>query len=166
METTIISRRRTALAVCSALLMGSAFGGAVFVPSSSAWAGDHRSATVYRSPSCGCCGGWIDYLEGHGFDVAVNDVDDPVAVKQIAGVPEELYSCHTAAIDGYTIEGHVPVEAIERLLEERPDVQGIGVAGMPAGSPGMGGQVREPYTAYTFEAGEVRDPFMTFTAAE
>ena len=118
--------------------------------------------TIYRSPACGCCEAWADYVESHGFDVAVNDVDDPVTVKRVAGVPESVYSCHTAAIDGYTIEGHVPVEAIERLLEERPAVQGIGLAGMPAGSPGMGGTLIEPFTVYAFDGGGVVQPFMTF----
>ena len=122
--------------------------------------------TVFRSPSCGCCGAWVDYVESHGFDVTVNDVEDPVAVKRLAGVPEALYSCHTAAIDGYTIEGHVPVEAIERLIQGRPPIQGIGVAGMPAGSPGMGGAVTDPYTAYAFDGGEVGQPFMTFPVDE
>ena len=94
--------------------------------------------------------------------MVVHDVEDPVTVKQVAGVPSELYSCHTAAIGGYTVEGHVPIEAIERLLEERPAIQGIGVAGMPAGSPGMGGPTNTPFTAYAFNDGQVGEPFMTF----
>lgn len=159
--------RPAALAGAAILALATLGGGAMpVIGSASAWAGEHRTATVYRSPTCGCCGGWVDYLESHGFEVEVNDVEDPVAIKELVGVPEELYSCHTAAIDGYTIEGHVPVEAIERLLEERPDVQGIGVGGMPAGSPGMGGAVTTPYTAFTFSGGEVGEPFMTFPAED
>ncbi len=108
---------------------------------------------VYRSPSCGCCGGWIDYMEANGFTVEVENVDDPVAVKLERGIPQQLYSCHTAVVDGYTIEGHVPAAEIERLLTERPDVAGLAVAGMPIGSPGMEteGVDAQPYDVVTFD---------------
>lgn len=166
MSSMIALGRHARVAVTAGALAVVAVGGAMSLVPPSAWADEHRSATVYRSPSCGCCGAWIEYLEDHGFQVVVQDVDDPVAVKEMVGVPEELYSCHTAAIDGYTVEGHVPVEAIERLLEERPAVQGIGVAGMPPGSPGMGGEMTQPFTAYTFSDGQVGEAFMTFPATE
>lgn len=166
MSTRITFGRRAGLAAGAALLLGAAAGGTLTFAAGSAWATEDRVVTVYRSPTCGCCGGWVTYLQDHGFEVDVHDVEDPVTIKELAGVPEQLYSCHTAAVDSYTIEGHVPVEAIERLLEERPEVQGIGVGGMPAGSPGMGGTVTEPYTAYTFSGGEVGEPFMTFPAEQ
>lgn len=148
------------------LLAGGVLAAGSFAAPAPARAQEAGTMTVYRSPSCGCCGAWVDYIEGHGIPVEVREVDDTVPVKMLAGVPEALYACHTAAIDGYTVEGHVPIEAIRRLLEERPDVQGIGVAGMPAGSPGMGGPVTQPYTAYTFGDGEVGAPFMTFPAEQ
>lgn len=159
--------RRAGLGLLGAALVSGALLGPVSLgPVSPAVAGEHRSMTVYRSPSCGCCGAWIDYVESHGYAVAVRDMADTTAAKRAASVPEPLYACHTATIDGYTVEGHVPVEAIERLLEERPAVRGIGVAGMPPGSPGMGEEAPAPYTAYTFRDGRVGDAFMTFPATE
>ena len=93
--------------------------------------------TVYRSPTWGCCGDWIDYLGENDFRVDVVDTNDLQSIKTQYHVTIELQSCHTAIVDGYVIEGHVPIEEINRLLSEKPDVIGIAVAGMPAGSPGM-----------------------------
>lgn len=157
-----ISRRSLGVGLLATVSVLGFSSGLTAFQTATAWAAEHRQATVYRSPTCGCCGAWIAYMEDHGFEVVVHDVEDVVAVKQVAGVPSELYSCHTSAIGGYTVEGHVPIEAIERLLEERPAIQGIGVAGMPAGSPGMGGPTNTPFTAYAFNDGEVGEPFMTF----
>ena len=92
---------------------------------------------VYKTATCGCCAGWADYLKGHGFEVKTEDVADLTAVKVELGVPPQLQSCHTAVIDGYLVEGHVPIEPIQRMLEERPEIAGIAVPGMPIGSPGM-----------------------------
>ncbi|MFD2249918.1 hypothetical protein FHS82_002687 [Pseudochelatococcus lubricantis] len=92
---------------------------------------------VFRSPDCGCCGGWIEHMRLAGFTVNERLRDDPTPVKAQFGVPEDLYSCHTAVIDGYIIEGHVPAGDIRRLLRERPAATGFAVPGMPAGSPGM-----------------------------
>jgi hypothetical protein len=96
-------------------------------------------AVVYKSPSCGCCTAWVDHMSAHGFRVQSNDVSDVTTFKIRHGVPTSLGSCHTAVIDGYVIEGHVPAADIKRLLEERPDVAGLAVPGMPSGSPGMSG---------------------------
>lgn len=105
-----------------------------------------RSVKVYRSPSCGCCGGWVDHLRAAGFEVIVEMMDDLTPVAQRLGVPEALRSCHTGEIAGYFIEGHVPAGDIEKLLRERPQAAGIAVPGMPIGSPGMEmGDRREPY---------------------
>lgn len=93
--------------------------------------------TVYKSASCSCCSKWSEYLEESGFTVLVEEVDDFGDVKDRFQVPKELQSCHTAIVDGYVVEGHVPVSEIARLLEERPDIIGIAVPGMPPGSPGM-----------------------------
>ena len=106
--------------------------------------------TVYKDPECGCCGGWAKHLRGAGFAVTEKPVADLTAVKARAGVPEALQSCHTAFIDGYVLEGHVPVEAVQRLLRERPAVVGLAVPGMPIGSPGMEGPNPEPYDVMAF----------------
>ncbi len=96
------------------------------------------SVDLYRDPNCGCCGAHADYLERHGFDVNVIAVEDMAEVKAEHGIRDELASCHTALIDGYVVEGHVPADAIDRMLEDQPEIKGIAVPGMPIGSPGMG----------------------------
>lgn len=97
-----------------------------------------RQMTVHKDPNCGCCTAWAELAEKAGYSVTVVETADLAASKAEAGAPEALWSCHTAHIDGYVIEGHVPLDALARLLETRPDVLGIAVPGMPAGSPGMG----------------------------
>jgi hypothetical protein len=92
---------------------------------------------VYSDPSCGCCGAWVHYMRAQGYTVAVHQDQPMAAVKARFGVPAAAMSCHTAVIEGYVIEGHVPVEDIRRLLAERPDARGLAAPGMPAGSPGM-----------------------------
>lgn len=96
-------------------------------------------ALVHKSPTCGCCGLWVDHLETAGFEVEVRDNEDVTPVKQRLGVPYGKGSCHTAEIGGYFIEGHVPAEDIKRLLAEKPDAKGLVLPGMPMGSPGMEG---------------------------
>jgi hypothetical protein len=108
-----------------------------------------RDAIVYKSPTCGCCKGWATYLQRNGYTVTMVDRDDMDSVKDGLGVPEAMRSCHTAKIDGYVIEGHVPVEAIDKLLADKPKVTGIAAPGMPSGSPGMSGP-KEPNPVYTF----------------
>ncbi len=108
--------------------------------------------TVYKSPYCGCCTQWIEHMEEHGFEVTAKNVEDTGAIKQQHGVTRELASCHTAVVDGYVIEGHVPAADVKRLLEERPDVEGLAVPGMPMGSPGMEGPRSEPYNVVSFDA--------------
>ena len=93
--------------------------------------------TVRKHPSCGCCSVWIEHVRAAGFKVEAVDVEDMAAVKQAAGVPDAMASCHTAEVDGYVIEGHVPARDIVRLLRERPPARGLAVPGMPLGSPGM-----------------------------
>lgn len=100
---------------------------------------------VYKSPTCECCNRWIEHLEEAGFAVEAHDVDDVVALKAEHGIRPEHQSCHTAIVDGYVIEGHVPADVIARLLRERPDVAGLVVPGMPMGSPGMEGPYAESY---------------------
>ncbi|MGS1079259.1 DUF411 domain-containing protein [Pseudoxanthomonas beigongshangi] len=92
---------------------------------------------VHKSASCGCCGVWVDHVRAAGFPVEVHDTEDMMTVKDRLGVPEPMMSCHTAEVDGYFVEGHVPAEDIKRLIAEKPKARGIAVPGMPLGSPGM-----------------------------
>lgn len=109
--------------------------------------------TVYKSATCGCCHEWIAHLEKAGYEVDARDMADMGAVKERFGVPMRLGSCHTAIVDGYVIEGHVPAADIDRLLSERPEVAGLTVPGMIVGSPGMevAGQPAQPYDVLTFD---------------
>ncbi|PSM49647.1 DUF411 domain-containing protein [Chroococcidiopsis sp. CCALA 051] len=107
---------------------------------------------VYRSPSCSCCGGWIDYMKKQGFPTKVILTSDIEAVKQKYRVPDRLASCHTAVVNGYVIEGHVPVNDVKRLLQEKPNVAGISVPEMPVGTPGMEmGNRKDPFTVFSFD---------------
>nr|WP_111300411.1 DUF411 domain-containing protein [Paracoccus saliphilus] len=92
---------------------------------------------VVRSPDFGCCGAWIDHLRQSGFTVQETLSDDVDAFKDKHSFPEPLRSCHTALVEGYVIEGHVPAQAIRDLLDQRPDAVGLAVPGMPNGSPGV-----------------------------
>ncbi len=114
-------------------------------------AGAERPAvTVYKTPWCGCCGGWVAHMRSNGYAVTTHDMTDLDFVKKGANVHESLQSCHTAVVDGYVIEGHVPAAAVDRLLRERPDVRGLAVPGMPIGSPGMEGPDPEAYDVLSF----------------
>jgi uncharacterized membrane protein len=107
---------------------------------------------VWHSPSCGCCGDWVSHLEQHGFPVRKHVQHDVALIKHRLGLPGNLASCHTAMVDGYVIEGHVPAADIERLLQERPFVRGLSVPGMPVGSPGMEmGDRVDPYDVLSFD---------------
>jgi len=99
--------------------------------------GEKIEVVMYKNPTCGCCAKWADHMETAEFEVEQIDSDDLFAVKEEAGVPNQLSSCHTAKVGGYVVEGHVPLEDVRRLLEEKPDAIGITVPGMPIGSPGM-----------------------------
>ena len=92
---------------------------------------------VYKSPTCGCCGAWVDHMKENGYDVVVHEQQNLQSIKEKAGILPGQGSCHTAFIDGYAIEGHVPAADVDRLLAERPDARGLTVPGMPVGSPGM-----------------------------
>jgi hypothetical protein len=108
--------------------------------------------TVYHSPTCGCCKLWIDHMKAAGFQVRAVDMEDITEVKQASGVPMRLRTCHTALVDGYVIEGHVPADLVKKLLAEKPKVTGIAVPGMPLGSPGMEqGDQKDPYEVFLFD---------------
>ncbi len=107
--------------------------------------------TVFRSPTCSCCGHWIEHMEAAGFQVQDNVTEEMTALKQQHGIPDDLTSCHTALVGDYVIEGHVPAADVLRLLAERPNVAGLAAPGMPIGSPGMESDSDvEPYTVFSF----------------
>ena len=115
-------------------------------------AGDLPRIVVSKDPSCGCCSGWVEHLRKAGFYAEVIETPEINRVKVRLGVPQDLASCHTAEIGGYVIEGHVPADAIKRLLVEKPTAKGLAVAGMPMGSPGMemDGMAPETYDVVLF----------------
>ena len=94
--------------------------------------------TVHKDPNCGCCHLWAEAMQRAGFDIRLNDVDDLAPIKARLGVAGDLEGCHTAEIDGYFLEGHVPLSSVRKLLAERPAIKGLAVPGMPSGSLGMG----------------------------
>lgn len=106
---------------------------------------------VYQNPACNCCHAWVEHLESNGFAVT-QEMEGLQDVNRDNGIGEELAACHTARVDGYLVVGHVPADVIQRMLQERPDVAGIAVPGMPMGSPGMEGPTRERYNVLTFDA--------------
>lgn len=111
------------------------------------------NATVYHSPDCNCCGGWIDHLKAQGFQITNFSTPDIETVKQKYNVPDNLSSCHTAIVNGYVIEGHVPADDIKRLLQEKPNVAGLSVPQMPVGTPGMEmGDRKDPFSVLSFDS--------------
>jgi hypothetical protein len=115
---------------------------------------------VYKDPMCGCCAKYVDYLRQEGVKVEVISVADMSAVKAKYGVPPQLQSCHTSVANGYVIEGHVPVAAMQKLVNERRSIKGIALPGMPAGSPGMGPLKPGTLTIYEIpEAGQTAKVF-------
>lgn len=107
--------------------------------------------TVYMSPSCGCCGGWVRHMGESGFRVERRDVTDVTPMKRQLGIPQTLWSCHTALVDGYAVEGHVPAGDVKRLLRERPKAIGLAAPGMPLGAPGMEQGTPQPYSTVLFD---------------
>jgi hypothetical protein len=106
---------------------------------------------VYKTPTCGCCADWVTHIEAAGFRTEVQDLPNLTAVRERAGVPHHLGSCHTALVGDYVIEGHVPASTIRRMLMEKPAIAGIAVPGMPLGSPGMEqGPYKDPYDVIAF----------------
>jgi hypothetical protein len=135
------------LRLLALIVVTAALGGAVH-------ADESRGATLYKNPACACCDGYADYLRDNGFDVAVQPSHDLPLLRRQHGVPDALAGCHTTLVDGYVVEGHVPVGALLRLLTEKPAIKGISLPGMPAGSPGMFGEKTEPFTIYEIGDGE------------
>ena len=105
-------------------------------------------ATLYKNPQCTCCEGYAAYLRNNGFTVDVKPTNDLTEISRKAGVPENLQGCHTTFVDGYVVDGHVPVDVVKKLLKERPAIAGITLPGMPLGAPGMTGSKIGTFTIY------------------
>lgn len=105
-------------------------------------------ATLYKSPQCSCCEGYVAYLRKSGFEVDVKPTNDLAQISRKAGVPEQMQGCHTMFVDGYVVDGHVPIDIVRKLLSEKPAIAGITLPGMPLGSPGMGGEKEGPFMVY------------------
>jgi hypothetical protein len=137
----LITRRVVIAGLAGAAVFGTAFAQSPFI-------------RVSKDPNCGCCQGWVEHLRAAGFVPSVNESNDLTALKARLGIPSSLFSCHTAESEGYAVEGHVPAQAIRRLLLERPDAKGLAVPGMPIGSPGMEvpGRPDEEYAVVLFGA--------------
>jgi hypothetical protein len=147
MQTVTCPSRRTAVVLLAGLFLPA--------PLRAASAPIH----VHKDPSCGCCEGWVAHVRQEGFTATVTDTPRLNAVKARLGIPQDLWSCHSAAIEGYVIEGHVPAAAIRRLLSERPQAAGLAVPGMPIGSPGMEveGEAPDEYSVVLYGAFGRRD---------
>lgn len=107
---------------------------------------------VFKSPTCGCCGAWVDHLKAAGFPVKVVEVDDTSVTRRRYGLPDKFASCHTGIVNGYVVEGHVPAVEVKRLLALKPRAVGLAVPGMPVGSPGMeSGDRKDPYDVFLID---------------
>ena len=107
---------------------------------------------VFKSESCGCCAAWVDHLKANGLAPKVSNVANPSDYREQGGIPDELGSCHTAMVQGYAIEGHVPADDIKRLLAQKPKAKGLAVPAMPLGSPGMEGPRKDPFDVLLVQA--------------
>ena len=117
------------------------------------WNNEDYSAVVYKTSTCGCCGLYVTIMDDEGWDVDVITVEDIETVMDEYNIPEGKRSCHLSLVGDYFVVGHVPLEIIEQLLEDSPDVDGISLPGMPAGSPGMGGEKSETWIIYSIKDG-------------
>jgi hypothetical protein len=108
---------------------------------------------VFKTPTCGCCSQWVEHMRTNGFTVRTNDLADLTDIKKSRGVPDQVQSCHTAVVNGYVVEGHVPAADVHRMLKEKPAIAGIAVGGMPIGSPGMESPhvKAQPYNVMSFD---------------
>jgi len=118
---------------------------------------------VYKTPTCGCCSQWIEHMERNGFTVVAHDDDAATLNRRKAevGLTNDLVSCHTASIGGYIVEGHVPADLVRRMLRERPQIAGLAVPGMPIGSPGMEGGIKQDYNVIAYRRDGSREVYAT-----
>ena len=127
---------------------------------------ENNTMTVYKNPSCGCCGSWANAMEEAGYKVKIVNLEDLSAIKKQASVTDELAGCHTAFFGKYVLEGHVPLQAIEKLMSEKPDIRGLATPGMPMGSLGMGYDKNAKYTVYAFGFDTKQQPTAFYQAGE
>lgn len=134
--------------------------------SANANANEHNLITVYKTPYCGCCTGWAEAVAKAGYSVKTIDLEDLEEIKLQSSVTDELAGCHTAIFGDYILEGHVPLEAIDKLIEEKPDIRGIAAPGMPAGSLGMGYDPNARYDVYAFKADMSQRPTLFYQVGQ
>lgn len=154
-DTLGVDRRHLLSGLSAAALTG--FLGHIF--SNPARALETKHVRVWKSNTCSCCEGWVSYMRARGYEITVTTMDDVAQIKSELGIPADLSSCHTAQIDGYLVEGHVPESAVLKLLTERPELRGISLPGMVPGSPGMPGPAGG-YTVVGFDAAGRIAPFL------
>jgi len=142
--------RRTVLVGAIGVASGAALiGGAAGILSPNAKpVPDQGNVTLYKNPECQCCEGYAGYLRHNGFEVKVIPTNDLTIMGQKYGIPDSLQPCHLSLMAGYVVGGHIPIEVIDRLLSEKPQITGISLPGMPPGTPGMPGQKPGPLTIY------------------
>jgi hypothetical protein len=143
----MIKPKTLAFAVAALALLGTIYIAAQQKPAAG------RLVEVFKTPTCGCCSQWVEHLRQSGFTVRTTDLNDLTDIKKSRGVPEQVQSCHTAVVNGYVVEGHVPADDIHRMLKEKPAIAGIAVGGMPLGSPGMDfpGTKAQAYNVMSFD---------------
>lgn len=140
--------RKLIIAIASAAVLG---GGTYLATGTNAAA---EEVTLYKNPQCGCCENYASYLRDNGFTVTVKPTHELVPMSREAGIPDDFQGCHLAFINNYVVSGHVPVDTVNRLLTELPDIKGVTLPGMPMGSPGMNGVKRQPFTVYEIGEGQ------------
>lgn len=158
MDTT--TRRYGIIALIGLAVTASLLGGVWTTTDTAPEQTDSIEMVTYKSPNCGCCGAWARYTRQQGFENDVRDVSNMRSVKIDHDIPASVSSCHTTIVGDYVIEGHVPIEAIEKLLEEQPDIEGIALPGMPSGSPGMPGPKQGEWTIYALHEDGSTSTFM------
>lgn len=137
------------------------------MPSAARATSARPAVEIYRTSGCSCCLLWVKHLDRAGFKTTTTDLamSQLMRMKLDAGLRPEMASCHTAKVADYTIEGHVPIREIERLLQERPDASGLAVPGMPIGSPGMdSGKRRSAYDVFLFRKDGTSEVYASYTA--
>ena len=146
-------------------IMGTAIAAILAITTSvTVQAQEKPTMTVYKNPWCGCCKVWADAMVAAGYKIKTVNLEDLSVIKRQAGVPEQLNSCHTVSYGKYVLEGHVPLQAIRKLDKEQPDIRGVGVAGMPVGSLGMGYDPKARYNVMAFTHSPAKLPTLYYEA--
>lgn len=156
-----LSRRTMLMGVAgigSAALIGGATG---IIPLSAEPVPTRGDVTLYKNPQCGCCEGYADYLRHNGFNVSAVSTNDLTMMGQKYGIPDDMQPCHISLIGGYVVGGHIPIEVVNRLLSEKPQITGISLPGMPEGTPGMPGKKPGPLQIYEIAKGQHPNVFAT-----